>query len=231
MSDRAPLTPTEIASRREERREAALLVLFALPLFIALLFVVLVCFRLFSIPAGSMAPALPAGSTVLVSRLSYGFTRHTFDWFTLNASERWPRGDIRRGDIVVFRTSQDRRTVFVKRIVGLGGDRVAVKAGRLILNGETVQRAEAGNVPDPWNDQRTVASYIETLPGGPRYTIVEALGDMGEYDNTGEFTVPSGALFVMGDNRDNSVDSRDMSPNGVGFVQIDNVVGKVVLTF
>ena len=229
MNPRPPLTPAEAASRREERREAAAFVVLALPLLLALFFAVFVCYRLFSIPSTSMAPALPVGSYVVASRLSYGFTRHTFDWFDLDISTRWPEGEIKRGDIVVFRKSHDRQTCFVKRIIGLGGDRVAVRGGRLIINGETVQRHDAGSVADPLDDHRSVPSYIETLPGGAHYKVIEAQGDTGYFDETPEFVVPPNALFMMGDNRDNSADSRDMTESGVGFVPVDYVVGKVVL--
>ena len=121
--------------------------------------------------------------------------------------------------------------MFVKRVIGLSGDRVAMRAGRLVINGETVPREPAGDVPDPLRESRPIPSYIETLPGGVHVTVLEAEGDDGMLDNTDEVTVPPESLFVMGDNRDNSADSRVMSDYGVGFVAIDNVVGKVVLTF
>ncbi len=220
------------ANRREERREAAVILLLVLPLLLALAFVTFGCFRLFNAPSGSMAPNIPVGTHFVVSRLSYGFTRTTFDWFDLPLAERWPKGEIKRGDILTFRKPKDRTVLYLKRVIGLPGDRVQMQEGRLILNGEAVAREDAGQVPDPSRDwQRTVPSYFENLPGGPRYKVIEADGDSGVFDNTAEYAVPDNAIFLLGDNRDNSSDSRDISAGGVGFVPLDHINGKVVLTF
>lgn len=231
MDIRRPVLLVQAASRREERREAAFIAVIVLPLVLGLGFLAFGCYRIFNLPSGSMAPNLPIGSHVVVSRLSYGFTRHTFDWFDLPLSERWPKGEIKRGDVVVFRKTQDRTVAYLKRVVGLGGDRVQVKEGRLMINGAIVPREDAGSVPDPWSGKGQVPSYFEILPDGQRYKTIEADEDHGHFDQTAEFAVPAGALFVMGDNRDNSSDSRDMSANGVGFVPVDHVIGKVVAKF
>lgn len=231
MGPTQALSETQSASRREERREAAFIAVIVLPLVLGLGFVSFGCYRLFNAPSSSMAPNLPIGSHFVVSRLSYGFTRTTFDWFDLPLTERWPKGEIKRGDIVVFRKTQDRRVQYVKRVVGLGGERVQVKDGRLIINGEMIPREDAGPVPEPLRGYGTVPSYFEVLPDGPRYKIIEAEEDHGHFDQTAEVAVPADSIFVMGDNRDNSSDSRDMSSGGVGFVPIDHIVGKVVANF
>lgn len=226
-----PIHGSQPATRREERREAVVLVLVAVPVVLALAFALFVCYRLFSVPASSMAPNLPVGSYVLVSRLSYGFTPHTFDWFDLDIAERWPKGEIRRGDIIAFRKLGDRRTVYVKRVIGLGGDRVELAQGRVRLNGALLERRDAGTVGDMIFEEGPVPAYLETTPEGAQYRIMEEQGDKGPFDNTQEFAVPAQALFVMGDNRDNSADSRFSEDNGVGFVPVNNVIGKVVLSF
>jgi len=188
--------------------------------------------RVFTIPSAGNAPALPRGSYVLVSRASYGYSRYSFDNLELPITGRWPSLAPKRGDMIVFRLPRDRKVTWVKRVVGLPGERVRMINGRLSINGELVQREPAPKMGNPLSEEPERDVYVEQLPGGASYRIIESEGDTGRYDNTPEFVVPEGHLFVLGDNRDNSIDSREPpSRFGVGFVPIDLVIGRVVATF
>lgn len=189
-------------------------------------------FRLFSIPATSMAPTVNIGNTVVVSRASYGYSGYSFDWVELPIAGRIPAMTPARGDIVVFRLPRDHATFYVNRVVGLPGDKVQMIEGQLSINGKLVPREAAEPVPDPFGGKASVASYVVHLPGGVSYRIIETEGDTGPYDNSSEFIVPDGHLFMMGDNRDNSNDSRAPEKlNGVGFVPVELVLGRVVAIF
>jgi len=118
------------------------------------------------------------------------------------------------------------------RVVGLPGERVRMINGRLSINGEVVPREAAPKMPDPLHKGQESDVYVERLPGGTSYRIIESEGDTSRFDNTPEFLVPEGHLFVLGDNRDNSIDSRELpSRFGVGFVPIELVIGRIVATF
>jgi signal peptidase I len=223
------------ATARRERRVLILVLSIAVPLAVA----TLLClpnagpiFRLFNIPSGSMTPTLPIGSYVIVSRASYGYSRFSFDFFELPIGGRWPSLAPRRGDVVVFRRTSDRRVFQVDRVVGLPGDKVQMINGRLSINGLLVPREPAPKITDPLDPARQVETYIERISEDAAYRIIEAAGDHGPSDNTQEFAVPEGHLFVLGDNRDNSVDSRFQAPGrGIGFVPVELVIGRVVATF
>jgi len=182
--------------------------------------------RLFSIPSGSMVPTVRVGDYVLVWKLPYGWSKYSFPFSpNLFSGRIWP-GEPARGDVIVFKDPRDNVTDYIKRVIGLPGDHLRMQDGRLMINSVLVTREPIGTEPmmDAFGRVTDVSIYRETL-GGVQHNIAERDGDSGMLDNTQEFVVPAGQYFVMGDNRDNSNDSR--SPTGVGFVPFENLIGKV----
>ena len=185
-------------------------------------------FQPFTIPSASMEPNLYQGDYIIVSKYSYGYSRHSIPFSPPLFSGRLLEKRPERGDIVVFKLPRDGHTDYVKRIIGLPGDRIQMKNGLLFLNGAQVKRELAGTTKEDsgYGFIRDVSSYRETLPGG-RSFLTNDFGTDGELDNTDVFVVPEGHYFMMGDNRDNSSDSR-VAPEagGVGYVPAENLVGK-----
>ncbi|MBO1074441.1 signal peptidase I [Roseomonas marmotae] len=194
-----------------------------------------VAFEPFNIPSGSMIPTLQVGDYLFVSKYAYGYSRYSLP-FGPDLFEGRIFGAVpKRGDVAVFKFPRDNSTDYIKRIIGLPGDRVQVRNGRLFLNGQEVPREALGLYTVEGDGPRiTVRLFRETLPPSPgegprQHEILEA-SDNQAYDNTPEYLVPPGHVFAMGDNRDNSLDSRDMTV-GVGFVPLENLVGRAEMIF
>ncbi len=186
-------------------------------------------FEPFNIPSGSMIPNLLVGDFLFVSKYSYGYSSRSAFFGLLPLPGRFFAKDPARGDVIVFKLPEDNRTDYIKRLIGLPGDNVQVKNGLLYINGVAVQRHKLARqvATDDQTPVRDSVDYVETLPGGREYVIRED-GDDYPLDNTEVFTVPSGTYFFMGDNRDNSQDSR--TPR-VGIVPEENLVGRAEVIF
>lgn len=184
----------------------------------------------FNIPSGSMIPTLLVGDYLFVSKFSYGYSKYSIG-FGLPLFEGRVLGDApERGDVAVFKLPRDNKTDYIKRIVGLPGDRIRVVGGVLHINGEPVKRERIEDFveTDQYGRSVQVAQYVETLPNGRSHRIIEET-DAGPLDNTPEYVVPPGHYFAMGDNRDNSLDSR--VTGAVGFVPEENLVGRAEILF
>ena len=190
-----------------------------------------IAFEPFNIPSGSMIPTLLIGDYLFVSKYSYGYSRYSMPFAPNLFSGRILGKVPERGDVAVFKWPRDNQTDYIKRIVGLPGDRIQMKSGQLFINGTQVPRKPDGTfVADEPGRQPTAAQrFIETLPNGRQHELIK-MYEEGGLNTTPEFKVPAGHVFAMGDNRDNSSDSRD--PNGgVGFVPIENLVGRAEFIF
>jgi len=186
----------------------------------------------FNIPSGSMKPTLLIGDYLFVSKFSYGYSEHSFPFGLASFDGRILSGEPERGDVAVFKLPQDNNSDYIKRIVGLPGDRVQMISGVLHLNGEAVVRER---MPDFALEMangriRDVRRFRETLPNGVTYETLDQF-DNRPGDNTDLYVVPDGHYFMMGDNRDNSSDSRFFGSRGVGFVPAENLVGEAQILF
>jgi len=183
----------------------------------------------FNVPSASMVPTLAVGDTLIAGKYAYGYSKYSAPFGLMPDFEgRILDSPPRRGDVIVFKLPRDPEINYVKRLIGLPGDRVQMRAGLLYLNGEAVPR-EAVETADPEFDARgrLAKRFTETLPGGSVHEIFE-LGENAPYDSTSEVVVPAGHYFLMGDNRDDSMDSRaTSSQGGVGFVPGEYLVGRV----
>ena len=190
-----------------------------------------IAFEPFNIPSGSMIPTLLIGDYLFVSKYSYGYSRYSLPFSPNLFNGRILGRTPERGDVAVFKFPRDNQTDYIKRIVGLPGDRIQMKSGQLFINGTVVPRRPAGDFTAEEQGARTVArKYVETLPNGRQHELLK-MYDEGGLNTTAEFKVPDNHLFAMGDNRDNSSDSRVMDRSGVGFVPIENLVGRAEFIF
>lgn len=184
----------------------------------------------FNIPSGSMIPTLLVGDYIFVSKLSYGYSRFSFPFGVIPIDGRIFGDEPERGDVAVFRKPGDTSTDFIKRIIGLPGDRLQMRAGILYVNGEPVKRRRIADYPlDDTSRSRMVPQYIQTLPEGRDYHVIERQGDTGPLDNTPEYQVPDGHFFALGDNRDGSHDSRIL--HDVGYIPYRNLIGRADFIF
>jgi signal peptidase I len=183
----------------------------------------------FYVPSGSMEPTLLIGDALLASKFPYGYSTASLPiQINLPETGRVFGGVPKRGDVVVFRWPGDRSQAWVKRVIGLPGDRIQMRQGELFINDHpaSLKPEGLGEAEDDNGGSETAHRYIETLPGGVSHEIFK-LYDNGRLDNTPEVTVPPGRLFVMGDNRDNSADSRvPVREGGVGLLPMNDLVGR-----
>src|SRR5215218_4449025 len=185
-------------------------------------------FEPFNIPSGSMKPTLLVGDYLFVSKFAYGYSRYSLPLslplFSGRILEQLPE----RGDVVVFKLPADNKTDYIKRVIGLPGDRVQVREGLLYINGVAAEIEPIGRFMEEIGGSQVDAPLLrETLPDGPSHEIID-LTQNGAHDNTRVYEVPPGHVFVMGDNRDNSLDSR---VDHVGYVPLENLIGRAELLF
>jgi signal peptidase I len=187
-----------------------------------------VLFQPFTIPSGSMMPTLLVGDYIFVNKFAYGYSKYSLPLSPNLFSGRILASEPTRGDVIVFRLPTDPNVDYIKRLIGLPGDRIQMINGVLHLNGKPVPKQPDGKFTsdyrlDPGTD---VPVFRETLDNGKAYETLDQIQD-GRGDNTREFVVPAGHYFFMGDNRDNSLDSRF----DVGYVPAENLVGRASIIF
>jgi len=182
----------------------------------------------FNIPSGSMKPNLLVGDFIFVTKWSYGYSKHSLPFSIPLIPKKIFSNIPNRGDIVVFKTPEDNRTDYIKRVIGLPGDKIRVTNGEIYLNENKILRKKLNDFID--NDKnafiKRIRKYLE-YHDDLTFEVLDIMDD-GIADNTKLFLVPEGHFFVMGDNRDNSQDSRFKT---VGFIPIENLVGKARFIF
>ena len=188
-------------------------------------------FQPFNIPSGSMKPTLEVGDFLVVSKPTFGYSRASlvYPLTRLPMEGRIFSGTPERGDVVVFKNKRDGNKDYIKRVIGMPGDTIQMSNGRLMINGGAVEKVFVGTTPSTCDGRRTdIPTYEETLDNGVSYTVYECYGDTGRLDNAGLYKVPAGHYFMMGDNRDQSQDSR--TPQ-VSYIPLDDIVGRAERLF
>ncbi|MFA7261462.1 MAG: signal peptidase I [Caulobacter sp.] len=223
--DETPPSPDEDAARPGELLEMVKTVVYAL--LIALVLRIFI-FQPFTIPSSSMRPNLLIGDYVIVSKFSYGYSRNSIPFSPPLFRGRILSATPKRGDVIVFKTPAEDHKDLIKRLIGLPGDSIQVKAGALYVNGQALTRVADGQARGDeaaCPNAATPMRYWETNPVGRRYVTYDC--GRGDLDDTPVYLVPQGHYFFMGDNRDNSLDSRvSAEAGGVGYVPAENLVGK-----
>lgn len=216
MQKQAVMTESRSSSFKETLRTLVYAIAIAL-------FVRTFAYEPFNIPSGSMKPTLLVGDYLFVSKFSYGYSKYSLP-LSIPLFEGRIFGDLpERGDVAVFKLPSDNKTDYIKRIVGLPGDRLQMIDGILNINGTPVEVRRLGNFLDDERGRLVEEPlYLETLPNGVDHQILD-LTSLGALDNTKVFEVPEGHVFAMGDNRDNSLDSRT---DQVSFVPLENLIGR-----
>lgn len=187
----------------------------------------------FNIPSGSMKQTLLVGDYLFVSKLSYGYSKHSFPGSFNLFSGRIFAAEPKRGDVAVFKLPKDNSTDYIKRVIGLPGDEIAVRNGVVYINGKEVSRVRAGSFEtrEDYGPPLKIPVFEETLPNGVKYRVLDR-EPSGPWDNVGPQIVPAGHYFMMGDNRDNSTDSRvPQGLGGVGPVPLENFIGRADIIF
>ena len=190
------------------------------------LFLRVIFFQPFTIPSASMEPTLLEGDYIIVSKFAYGWSRNSIPFEPPIFHGRLFKKEPHRGDIVVFKLPRDGHTDYIKRLVGLPGDHIQVRGGSLLINNEHVPRVQLKSemTESAFGVPREVQRFENTLSQKKFVTYIN--DPQGDVENTDVYTVPAGQYFMMGDNRDNSVDSRFPPEIGVGFVPAENLVGR-----
>jgi signal peptidase I len=193
-----------------------------------------VAYEPFNIPSGSMIPTLLVGDYLFVSKFSYGYSRYSLPFGLPLFSGRILAHSPLRGDVAVFKLPTDPSTDYIKRIVGLPGDHIQMRRGQLYINDQQVPRRPAEDfVYEEGGSMVLLHQFVESLPRGPGEPpldhVIIKLGDNGPLDDTPVYDVPPGHFFAMGDNRDNSQDSRVLS--AVGYIPAENLVGRAEFIF
>ena len=206
-------------------------------------------FAPFSIPSESMLPRLLIGDYLFVSKWNYGYSRWSLPAGIPLIPGRIFGSTPTRGDVVVFRAPEVLDHDVIKRVIGLPGETIQMRQGTVYLNGKAIPKLRIADFTIPltanFNAEKCGAPYVdvvanvqicryprfrETLPGGRSYEVLDQ-AELPDRDDTGLYTIPAGHIFVMGDNRDDSGDSRFPAPQGMGYVPLENVEGKAVVNF
>jgi signal peptidase I len=222
--------PADAAAQKPKEKDDAVELLKAMAFAAAIALIIRsFLFEPFNIPSGSMFPSLLVGDYLFVKKWTYGYSQYSFPLDAIPVNGRIMAGTPQRGDVAVFRQPKREGVDYIKRIIGLPGDKIQVTEGRLYINGTMVPRQNEGTETYETEGRPfQFTRYIETLPNGVKHYIYE-ITDHESLDNTPEFTVPEGHYFAMGDNRDQSLDSR--VEQELGPVPAKNLIGPASFIF
>ncbi|USU13272.1 signal peptidase I [Sphingomonadaceae bacterium OTU29THOMA1] len=247
MDETPAIAAAEPKPQRSELNET---MRFLVKLALAVLILRSFIFAPFSIPSESMLPRLLIGDYLFVTKWNYGYSRWSLPYGVPLIPGRILGRDPTRGDVVVFRSPEPDDHDVIKRVIGLPGDTIQVRRGQVILNGKAIPKQRVADFVLPltgnFDAEKCGASFQdvdaagaavcryprfrETLPNGKSYMVLDQ-ADIPQADDTGLYTVPAGNVFLMGDNRDDSADSRFPAPIGMGYIPMERIEGKAVVTF